>query len=464
MDKSFKALVKGAISILPLQGREKAIAFLCDLFSWLNDKGEVNFESLFKESIKDAFDAEKDIYIEKIRRTAEFQNKELENLSIDADDFVRAIKRKNDWDAVFNSLDSESDIVKILSKHLLEFSGGLEAISSDSSSASVEQLSRNIIRRFRVALLDKISANSNLFNEYLRNNIIKFGTDINEIIKGITIILNEVNINNSILLNEIKNIQAELQSFQNRFEEIALESNKKLDEVINLHKPSFDSLLNDIFAEIKAKDWPCRFRDEVINNTKGLLEEYRNMGEENTINFIKAIKIPFLSGIEKYDIYKDQNDFKRITECIALIRILYPDLKLSSKTAHALVINNDKNICLLHDSENHKYGSTLVALWKYVKRERMDLSKIFIVVVGNMTCNSCNGMGADINEYINESCLIDFLKVKDVNGKQKFNDIESDFYKLKFHCQDCIGAYEGKEVYDADAYRKKLSCVFGEGE
>lgn len=455
----------------------KWIEAILDTINMFFSKKETQFEDIFKKSLETSFEEHKKLLIEKAmscgKKSIE-QTIEYENYKLDANSLIKKIKQKSQWNdiskLVFNEDQSFEEIVY---PYIKEFLGILEDLMPDNSDESIRQLARNITKQLKCELINTIETNQHLFNKFLMEKLNSMGL----VIQNIKEVSEEIKKGFEFLgvtkLN-IDSIKSELEEFiQKNSKELSIIycsnredhaiQNEKLDQISEQLKGKyFNDFLKDLRNRLEAKDWPDFLKYKVLRNISNILSEFEHMGEEKTCKFLKTVLMEFFFYDKSMELKYYMEAAVKIVECIALIKLVYPELTLTEKTAKSLEIDDCRRICLLY-TNNNIYKTAIVKLWKYINEYQPELKGVFRVIVSNQVCRICSKKkGADLKALGLDSYLSDFMRVMLTDGsKPEYNDLQVNFKEIVFHCKECLGSYEYDDM-NFDKYMNILYAIFGE--
>ena len=431
---------------------------------------EIDFEEIFVNSVEEAFKQFLNIEL-KSGRISQNEMGEYENTKLEVQKLIQELKHNTQWSDIIELVFKEEDFIQCLFPSLSKYIGFLGELESDSSEESINQLSRNISKLARQKLVVKINSVQSLFNQFLIKKLSRIEEDTEAITADVVKVLKSYDIlcdgKEEIIkkLTEVQNQSsiehAKLEnSIQNASDKIIDEMNKNITELSEGLQFDFSSYINKLEAKLGSKEWPdSSIKNTVLSNIYKVLTEFRRMGIEGTCSFLKAVYSQYFSFPEKsIDLRDHFESVEKIVESIALIRVIYPCLEITRKTAGALKVDEKKSICLLY-TDRKSYERAVIDLWKYVSTETPDLAGVFRVIVCNMTCASCidKSKGPDIKMIVKQ-CLPDFMKSS--GPKPEYNDLQANFEQIIFHCEKCLGSYErGGEL---EEYKKTLCSMFGE--
>jgi len=453
-----------------------------DAISLFYYKKENSFEDIFKNTVRQSFEDHKKLLINNALHTHRItseQSTEYENCKLDIESLIKRLKQNNQWSNIGKLVFNEDDFEDILYPYIKESLGVLEGLMSDSSDESAKQISKNISKQTKNLFISEIEANQPLFNECLMDKLNVIGSNVEEILEEVKKALKVLGIE-KLNMDSIKSMLTEFMKKNSKEHEAILKNNEKdhaaqnreldqiKEQIVQVKKSvaSFDNFLHGLQNKLESKNWPSDLREIVLSKIYYILKEFRDMGEEKTRSFLQTVLLDIFS---KNKIIFNLTDYiessVKIVQCIALIRIIYPGLTLSNKTAKSLDIDGCRSICLLY-SDYSLYKRTIMELWKYVKNYQPELKGVFRVIVGNQTCRFCyNKKGADFKALGLENCLADFMRVMLADGsKPEYNDLQVDFERIVFHCQECLGSYELADNFNFNEYKRTLCSIFGEEE
>lgn len=212
----------------------------------------------------------------------------------------------------------------------------------------------------------------------------------------------------------------------------------KLRKEYEREKMRLPDVLEHIYNHINGLEHVAspEIKKKIIDKSEEVLGKLMDLGEEDFIKFIKAMKMPFLPSFADKARFSFERNLTLITDIvvkITLISLIHEDLQFTDEKGQALVFGNSEKISLVFTEGNEDYNYVILLLLKQLSKSSTDLSKIQVVVAGNSTPDRCvlGGAGAEINyDYI----ISEIFDVDSDSDKEMFTELTERF-NFTYHCQ-----------------------------